>query len=123
MSSEKYLTMQKDYYNVEASHGSLENKNPVVGWYHEHTVFADYDNYLFKDFDTTGKVALEYGCGPGRNLIRYASRFDRVDGVDISVTSHNGGSGTACVSCIVPAGSTYSISNGAWPIGAWFELR
>jgi SAM-dependent methyltransferase len=84
MSSEKYLTMQKDYYNVEASHWSLENKNPVVGWYHEHTVFADYDNYLFKDFDTTGKVALEYGCGPGRNLIRYASRFDRVDGVDIS---------------------------------------
>ena len=47
----------------------------------------------------------------------------RVDGVDISVTSHNGGSGTSCVSCIVPTGSTYSISNGAWPLGFWFELR
>ena len=47
----------------------------------------------------------------------------RVDGVDISVTSHNGGSGTSCVSCIVPTGSTYSISNGAWPLGFWYELR
>jgi hypothetical protein len=47
----------------------------------------------------------------------------RVDGVDISVTSHNGGSGTSCVSCIVPTGSTYSISNGAWPLGFWHELR
>jgi hypothetical protein len=47
----------------------------------------------------------------------------RVDGVDISVTGHNGGSGTSCVSCIVPTGSTYSISNASWPLGLWFELR
>ena len=48
----------------------------------------------------------------------------RVDGVDISTTSHNGGgASTACVSCIVPTGSTYSISNASYPLGFWFELR
>jgi SAM-dependent methyltransferase len=84
MSFEKYLTMQKDYYDVEAEKWSLSNKNPVVGWYDQHTNFSDYDDYLFKDFDTTEKLALEYGCGPGRNLIRFDSRFRQVDGVDIS---------------------------------------
>jgi SAM-dependent methyltransferase len=29
-------------------------------------------------------VALEYGCGPGRNLVKFADRFARVDGIDIS---------------------------------------
>lgn len=84
MSSEKYLAMQKSQYNSEASRWSLDFRDPVVGSYNQHNSFTDYDTYLFKDFDTPGKVALEYGCGPGRNLIRYASRFQRVDGVDIS---------------------------------------
>jgi len=84
MNSNDYLNMQKNYYDIEASKWSLNNKNPVVGWYNEHEAFPDYDNFLFKDFDTNNKIALEYGCGPGRNLIRFASRFNRVDGVDIS---------------------------------------
>ena len=84
MDEQDYLQMQKNYYNWEASRWTLEYKDPVVGWYHQHEAFTDYDNYLFKDFETKGKIALEYGCGPGRNLIRFAKRFDRVDGVDIS---------------------------------------
>jgi SAM-dependent methyltransferase len=84
MSKNQYLTMQKQQYDREAAVWSLENKNPVVGSYHQHNEFLDYDTYLFKDFNTKNLVALEYGCGPGRNLIRYADRFSRVDGLDIS---------------------------------------
>jgi SAM-dependent methyltransferase len=85
MSTENdYLKMQLDFYNNEASLWSLENKNPVVGGYDIHNAFSDYDEYLFKDFDTRDKIALEYGCGPGRNIIRFNNRFKRIDGVDIS---------------------------------------
>jgi SAM-dependent methyltransferase len=79
-----YLKMQLDFYDNEAKLWSLDNKNPVVGGYDTHNSFTDYDEYLFKDFDTTNKIALEYGCGPGRNIIRYNNRFKRIDGVDIS---------------------------------------
>ena len=58
---------------------------------------------MFKDFDTNGLVALEYGCGPGRNLVKFSNRFARIDGVDISDVNidkakinleHNGISGS-----------------------------
>ncbi|KKK46632.1 hypothetical protein LCGC14_3163310, partial [marine sediment metagenome] len=39
---------------------------------------------LFKDFETDNLIALEYGVGPARNLIRFDNRFKRIDGVDIS---------------------------------------
>lgn len=84
MSNEIYLNMQRSFYNDEASKWSLSNRNPVVCSYFDHENFTDYDTLLFKDFDTTNLTALEYGCGPGRNLVRYAKRFNRIDGVDIS---------------------------------------
>ena len=82
--TDNYLKMQKDFYEQEASKWSLENRDPVVGSYDAHNAWEDYDNYLFKDFDTTDLIALEYGCGPGRNLVRFSNRFKRIDGVDIS---------------------------------------
>lgn len=84
MSIEKYLNMQRQVYDHSANQWSLGNKDPVVGSYAAHNKWADYDLYLFKGFDTRGLVALEYGCGPGRNIIRFAGRFERIDGVDIS---------------------------------------
>lgn len=87
MTATNYLSMQKNFYDNEATTWSLSNKNPVVGSYHQHDAFSDYDTFLFKDFDTTNKVALEYGCGPGRNIIRFSNRFTRVDGVDIAETN------------------------------------
>ena len=84
MNEHNYLQMQQSYYDHEASRWSLQNRDPVVGWYAYHERHADYDTMLFKDFDTTSLVALEYGCGPGRNLVRFAPRFQRVDGLDIS---------------------------------------
>lgn len=56
----------------------------MVGSYEEHNAFFDYDIYLFKDINTSKMVALEYGAGPGRNLIRFNERFRRIDAVDIS---------------------------------------
>ncbi len=79
-----YLKMQNDYYNEYAEKWSLEFRDPVVGSYDAHNAWGDYDNYLFKDFDTSGLKALEYGCGPGRNLVKFSNRFASVDGIDIS---------------------------------------
>lgn len=78
-----YLEMQKNHYHREASRWSLTDKNPVVGGYHKHNVWEDYDNYLFKDFNTEGLIAIDYGTGPGRNIIKFWNRFERIDGVDI----------------------------------------
>lgn len=82
--SNKYLKMQKGYYNNDAAKWNLTNKDPVVGAYHAHNKFDDYDTLLFKDIDTKNLIALEYGCGPGRNILRFNDRFKRIDGVDIS---------------------------------------
>jgi SAM-dependent methyltransferase len=82
-SIETYLAMQKDHYHKEANRWTLENKNPVVGGYEKHNNWKDYDEYLFKDFKTDGLIALDYGTGPGRNIIKFNSRFKRIDGVDI----------------------------------------
>jgi len=79
-----YLAMQNSYYDEYASQWSLDFRDPVVGSYDAHNNWSDYDTFLFKDFDTKGLVALEYGCGPGRNLIKFSNRFERIDGVDIS---------------------------------------
>jgi ubiquinone/menaquinone biosynthesis C-methylase UbiE len=76
--------MQNEYYDEYASQWSLSFRDPVVGSYDAHNSWPDYDTFLFKDFDTTGLVALEYGCGPGRNLVKFSDRFARIDGVDIS---------------------------------------
>jgi ubiquinone/menaquinone biosynthesis C-methylase UbiE len=79
-----YLAMQNSYYDEYASQWSLDFRDPVVGSYDAHNNWPDYDAVLFKDFDTNGLVALEYGCGPGRNLVKFSNRFARIDGVDIS---------------------------------------
>lgn len=84
MSKDKYLNMQRSQYQSEASTWSLENRDPVVGNYVHHEASHYYDDFLFKNFNTEDLIAIEYGCGPGRNLIRFANRFKRVDGVDIS---------------------------------------
>ena len=73
MNEDTYLKMQRDFYDVEAQKWSLDNLNPVVGNYTKHNNWDDYDVYLFKDFDTREKIALEYGCGPGQD--RWSRHF------------------------------------------------
>jgi SAM-dependent methyltransferase len=82
-----YLKMQKDHYEQEANKWSLQNKNPVVGGYHKHNDWKDYDEYLFKNFETKDLIALDYGTGPGRNIIKFRNRFKRIDGVDIGANN------------------------------------
>lgn len=87
MSKDKYAQMQKDLYESEASKWSLDNRDPVVGSFNAHNEWEDYDVYLFKDLETTGKMALDFGCGPGRNIVKFANKFKQIDGVDISQTN------------------------------------
>lgn len=82
-----YLNMQNAHYEKYAEAWSLKFRDPVVGSYDAHNKWPDYDKYLFKDFDTNGLIALEYGCGPARNLIKFQDRFARVDGIDIAQTN------------------------------------
>jgi ubiquinone/menaquinone biosynthesis C-methylase UbiE len=82
-----YLNMQNAHYEEYAKAWSLKFRDPVVGSYDAHNAWEDYDIYLFKDFNTEGLVALEYGCGPARNLIEFQDRFARVDGIDIAQTN------------------------------------
>lgn len=80
----KYTKMQQNHYDAEAATWTVENKDPVVGSFDKHNNWADYDEFLFKNIDTAGKIALDFGCGPARNIVKYANRFQRIDGADIS---------------------------------------
>lgn len=80
-----FLKRQQSFWGDIAKNWSLQNKNPVVGWYDEHEAFPEYDTVLFRDIPISGnEVVLEYGCGPARNIIRWNKRFKRIDGVDIA---------------------------------------
>ena len=81
----KYTDMQKIHYEAEAAKWSLDNRDPVVGGFDQHNAWPDYDEYIFKDVpNTQDKVCLDFGCGPGRNLIKFQNNFKSIHGVDIA---------------------------------------
>jgi len=80
----KYTKMQRAYYNEKAPEWSEENPNPVVGSFHKHNACAEYENLFTRIENQKDKTVLDFGCGPGRNIVRYSGRFKRIDGVDIS---------------------------------------
>lgn len=93
-SSNKYTRMQLAEYDHQAGQWSVTSRDHVVGSFDAHNEWADYER-LFDALPTDGLATgadrkwptlevLDFGCGPGRNLVKYASRFARVDGVDIS---------------------------------------
>jgi SAM-dependent methyltransferase len=82
---ERYRQMQRTYYSsIPADDDQM--KGSVVGCYEEHEKYP-YEKYLLH-FCEPGqeKLALDFGCGPGRMIRRMAPWFKRVDGVDISPT-------------------------------------
>lgn len=92
VSASTYLEMSRAHYAslVAGSDYSTEaftNSNAaerVVGWYALHEAY-DYESALFGGIEIDpGAIAIEYGCGPGRMIRRLSSRFERVDGADIS---------------------------------------
>ena len=87
ISEQAFLNRQSQFWNDIAQNWSLENKNPVVGWYHEHNNFPHYKKQLFRGFDAPAlqqKKVLEVGCGPGRNMILFNNWFKQLDGCDIA---------------------------------------
>jgi ubiquinone/menaquinone biosynthesis C-methylase UbiE len=83
-SHNKYSIMQKEQYDRDASYWSINDRDHVVGTFDQHNIWQDYDLFLFKNIDTQSKVALDFACGPGRNIVKFNNRFKRIDGVDIS---------------------------------------
>lgn len=87
MSKEQYRDMQYKQYNEDAKGWALDSnttRDKVVGWFDDHNKWEDYE-YLFKNLENEKDlIVLDFGCGPGRNLVKYAGRFARIDGVDLS---------------------------------------
>jgi ubiquinone/menaquinone biosynthesis C-methylase UbiE len=77
--------MQKDQYENDAISWGVDNRDPVVGGFDQHNIWEDYNTYLFKDVgNLESKITLDFGCGPGRNLVKYSKQFKELHGVDIA---------------------------------------
>ncbi|MBN4066814.1 class I SAM-dependent methyltransferase, partial [Simkania negevensis] len=88
----RYVAMQKIQYQQRAAksnYGALQKEDCVVGSYDAHNQWEDYDTFLMKYVDESfkKKVALDFACGPGRNIVKFRSCFARIDGADISQTN------------------------------------
>jgi ubiquinone/menaquinone biosynthesis C-methylase UbiE len=80
----KYTAMQKRLYDHAAGCWNTSNLDPVVGTFNAHNNWNDYD-FLFNDIDNCeNKTVLDFGCGPGRNLVKFSNKFKQIDGVDLS---------------------------------------
>ncbi len=86
---DKYTTMQKTWYEQAASHSkydATQKVDGVVGSYEQHNNWPDYDKFLlgFIDESWKEKLAIDFACGPGRNIVKYSHLFKRLDGADIA---------------------------------------
>jgi ubiquinone/menaquinone biosynthesis C-methylase UbiE len=84
----RYLSMQKDFYEDHAAlsrYDQDKKQDVVVGSYEDHNNWPDYDRFLMRyvDHSFKDKRVLDFACGPGRNLIKYAHLFKTLDGADI----------------------------------------
>ena len=70
----RYTDMQQHIYESLANTWNINNRDPVVGTFDRHNHWKDYDEFLFKDCINFSNC-LDFGCGPGRNLVRYSKQF------------------------------------------------
>jgi len=71
-----------NFWNTLASGNYREG---LVGHYNAHMEDPNEEKYLFRNIPLDGSLlALEFGCGPGRNMIKFKDKFSRIDGADIS---------------------------------------
>ena len=60
-------------------------KEGLVRWYDNHMKDDKEEKYLFGGLNLSpDAVALEVGCGPMRNAIKFRNKFSRIDGADVS---------------------------------------
>jgi SAM-dependent methyltransferase len=87
-----YTQMQQSRYNYladfDAAHSGWRSNEPksfAVTLLEAHNEYEDYKTYLWKDIpDLKQKDVLDFGCGPGRNLLKYHDTFNSIDGVDLA---------------------------------------
>lgn len=89
---EDYVKMQRKYYIRNARKSSVVPGNliddQVVGSWKEHDEWLDYETFMMKYVRPEDElIALDFGCGPGRNIRRWTDWFKRIDGADISKTN------------------------------------
>lgn len=82
---EKYRQMQKRQYS-SVPPDDTAMRNSVVGCFDEHEKYPYEQHLLHYCKPSPEKLVLDFGCGPGRMILRMAPLFKRVDGVDISPT-------------------------------------
>ena len=77
----EFTAMQQSSYDylAELDRNRNHNGNPL----------QEYDRYYEERLwryipDISTKKVLDFGCGPGRNLIYYTNKVKSIDGVDIS---------------------------------------
>jgi SAM-dependent methyltransferase len=81
--------MQRKWYQRAAGKAKVQEgllrRDDVVGSWKQHDEWPDYENYMFNWALTERlKNALDFGCGPGRNIKKWGYLFEQIDGVDIS---------------------------------------
>ena len=80
----RYAAMQKAIYTFVDPRNEFQVKEVIIGHYAAHEEYP-YEKYLLQKVrDPSQTVALDFGCGPGRMLLRMSKLLQRVDGVDIS---------------------------------------
>jgi ubiquinone/menaquinone biosynthesis C-methylase UbiE len=85
----RYALMQKTLYEngaAASSYAQAEKVDYIVGSYDAHNRWPDYDRFLMRYVtdDHRDKLALDFACGPARNIIKYHHLFRRIDGADIA---------------------------------------
>ena len=79
----RYAAMQKASYSVDPKN-EFEVKEVIVGHYDAHERYP-YEKYLLRNVPDPKQIAaLDFGCGPGRMILRMSKLLGRVDGIDIS---------------------------------------
>jgi ubiquinone/menaquinone biosynthesis C-methylase UbiE len=89
-----YTNMQIAQYDQSASSAQVEAGkivgDTVVGSFDQHNVWTDHHEFLIRHSqlgETKNLVVLDFACGPGRNILLYKDRFQRIDGVDLSLVN------------------------------------
>jgi ubiquinone/menaquinone biosynthesis C-methylase UbiE len=79
----EYTAMQREFYKLDSDGWSVLSRDRVVGSFDAHNIWKDYDCMFANIPNQEQKVVLDFACGPGRNMAKYAKQFAKIDGVDI----------------------------------------